>query len=192
MVRQSDVEVVNSLFSKKDLVLFHAFVANPKKTDLYDGLSPFELTDTTLSDQLHIYLQQYRQGVEERRRDTLAISEWSNSQIEGTIELDKKKLLFFTIPFDPGWKMWVDGKQAELHRTNIGFMGAVLDKGKHTVKLRYRPPYFKTTLGISIAFLIVFALLLIAKNFFFGKKKMKPKATENTANNTEKKENSEN
>ena len=73
----------------------------------------------------------------------MKIIEQSNNIIKGTINLKNKKLLFFSIPFDKGWAAVVDGKKTNIEMVNIGFMGLLLDKGEHTVELKYSAPLMK-------------------------------------------------
>ena len=79
----------------------------------------------------------------------------------GMIELNQPGMLFFTIPFDPGWKAIVNGEPAELLRVNIGFSGLQLPAGKHAIELRYQLPYFKLSLAISILSIMSLILLFL-------------------------------
>ena len=48
-------------------------------------------------------------------------------------------------PFDPKWKLSVDGKPAVFYKTNKSFIGFSLSKGRHAVLLRYWPGTPKRT-----------------------------------------------
>ncbi|SDM69933.1 YfhO family protein [Bacillus sp. OK048] len=85
-------------------------------------------------------------GVSEK----VEIQEFSNTKISGTVDVDKKKLLFFSIPFDQGWKMKIDGKKVDTMRVNMGFTGTFIPKGQHTVELEFHQPYLKIGLFISV------------------------------------------
>jgi len=100
--------------------------------------------------------------------DTLAITAHGQNFIEGKISLQEPKLLFFTIPFDLGWKATVNSKEQKLIKTNIGFTGLMLDAGDYEIKLNYLPPYFKVSLWMtilsSILFVVFVALYFIKKS----------------------------
>ncbi len=49
------------------------------------------------------------------------------------------KLLFRSQVFDSGWRVWVDGKPAELLRADFDFQAVFVPKGTHTVEFRYWP-----------------------------------------------------
>ena len=110
----------------------------------------------------------YKQKTDKLKEDTLQITSFKQSEISGKINLSKTKLLFFTIPFDKGWKIKVDGKKETLQRVNFGFTGIVLPKGKHQIELFYIPQYYVISNIISLLSVIVFWLYL---GYFFLKKR---------------------
>ena len=42
----------------------------------------------------------------------------------------------------PGWRVYVDGHEEEIHRTNAIFRGVELDPGSHRVVYRFEPTSF--------------------------------------------------
>lgn len=50
--------------------------------------------------------------------------------------------LFFSIPYNSDWKVYVDNKKEQLVRANVGFMAVYLEEGMHSVRLEYRPRWF--------------------------------------------------
>jgi len=106
-------------------------------------------------------LSQYARDTEALGRETLQMTRHGQNAIEGSITLTKKKLLFFSIPFDKGWRALVDGKEDKIERVNIGFMGLMLDKGEHTIELTYRPPFILTGTAISAAGILIFLFLAV-------------------------------
>ena len=83
----------------------------------------------------------------------------SQNRIDGRIRLARRKLLFFSIPYDKGWSATVDGRAARLRLVNIGFMGLPLDAGEHEVELRFTPPLRKPGAIVSLAGLAVYGFL---------------------------------
>jgi len=58
-------------------------------------------------------------------------------------ECPDKALLVLTDVFFPGWRVFVDGNETEIYRTNAIFRGVKLDKGRHIVRFVYDPPEVK-------------------------------------------------
>ena len=95
--------------------------------------------------------ESYLEDVKQRRNSVLKISNYGHKHVTGTIDLAQPGLLFFSLPFDRGWKVTVDGEPAELQQVNIGFSGLLLPAGEHTVELHYHLPFFLTTLMTEVS-----------------------------------------
>ncbi len=111
----------------------------------------------------------YEQMVNRLKQDTFQISSFTQADIKGKISLSKTKMLFFTIPFDKGWKINVNGKEKILSRTNIGFTGIILPKGNYNIELYFEPEYLQLTSLISWVSVVFFWLFL---GFWVYRKKM--------------------
>ena len=57
--------------------------------------------------------------------------------------------LVLTDTYYPGWRVWVDGAERNILRTNYSFRGIMLIAGHHTIELMYEAKSFE--LGLSIA-----------------------------------------
>jgi uncharacterized membrane protein YfhO len=99
------------------------------------------------------------------------IYSFKQSHIEGNITLDKPKILFFSIPFDEGWKIYVDKKEEKLLRANIGFSGILLQTGHHEIVINFVPQYSVIQTLISIITIILFWLYLIYSLIIHWKRK---------------------
>ncbi|MEZ4887173.1 MAG: YfhO family protein [Chitinophagales bacterium] len=93
------------------------------------------------------------------------------SEIKGTISLSQPKMLFFSIPYDSGWELSVDGQKGDLEIVDVGLMGVMLPAGTHEVVLQYNLP--NRTLGI-VVMLLAFALFLFAIGWQYRHKVIRP------------------
>ncbi|MBU1693323.1 MAG: YfhO family protein [Verrucomicrobia bacterium] len=93
------------------------------------------------------------------RQEVLQLREFHQNRISGFIDLRTTKLLFFSIPYDPGWRAKVNGIRRPLVRANVGFMGLVLEPGRHDITLSYHPPGLASGCGVSAAAVLAFILL---------------------------------
>ena len=71
-------------------------------------------------------------------------------------DFDRDTMIYFSVPYEPGWHAAVDGVPAELIDSG-GMMLLPVDAGEHTIQFRYATPGFKLGLAISLA---SFAVLL--------------------------------
>jgi uncharacterized membrane protein YfhO len=102
-------------------------------------------------------------AVEQKQENGLQVTSFQNDVIAGKIEADRSSLVFFSIPHDPGWRVTVDETEVEKLRLQIGFLGAFLPAGSHTIRLEYRPPYYRLGLAVSLSTVIG---MIVALGFF--------------------------
>ncbi|MBQ3294864.1 MAG: YfhO family protein [Erysipelotrichaceae bacterium] len=92
------------------------------------------------------------------KEDVLEDVEFSVNRIDGNIDLKKDKYMLLSIPYANGWKAYVDGKEKELLRANECYMALSLEKGSHTIELRYNTPFLKFGSLVSMVSIIGFGV----------------------------------
>jgi len=95
------------------------------------------------------------QGV---RENPVQLRRETSSHLTGSCTAEDEGLLLFTIPYDTGWKLTVDGKPAEYIKVLDVFMAAPVTPGSHTFELRYVPRGSLAGCAITAAALAVAAL----------------------------------
>lgn len=111
-------------------------------------------------------------------RNSLKLTKWTDTQIKGTVDAEKAGLLYLSIPFDKGWSVKIDGKEAEPYKIFDTFLSVHMTAGTHEVSLEYMPEGLKAggmITGGSILILLVLTGLAAGKN-----KKRKPMRTHTT------------
>ena len=73
-----------------------------------------------------------------------------------TAKLECKGLVVLSDPWYPGWRASVDGHSSEIFEVDGGVRGVIVDRGDHTIVMRYRP--LTVYLGAGLSFL---SLLLV-------------------------------
>jgi hypothetical protein len=76
------------------------------------------------------------------------------SQVWVNVEMACQGLLIVSDNWYPGWRAEVDGRPTEIWRVNTVIRGVVVNAGRHTVAMRYRP--------LSVYFGFAFTLLGLA------------------------------
>lgn len=86
------------------------------------------------------------------------IIEFKENYINASIDLNKKSIIYTSIPFDKGWKVFVNNKQIETFELGNALLAFEIDAGSNKIELKYSTPGFKTGIIISITSL---SLILI-------------------------------
>lgn len=90
---------------------------------------------------------------------SMKVTKYSSTKIEGTISAMKDDVFMTSIPYDEGWTIYANGKKVETCMVLDGFLGAKLKQGDYTIKMVYRAPglmkgFLTTLIGIGIFYLI--------------------------------------
>ena len=85
--------------------------------------------------------------------------EWSGTDVKFTIQDDAETFWVFSIPDSDGWKITVNGTDAEAIRTDGGFIGLVLPEGTCEVSFHYSVKGLSQGIACSAGSLIVLILL---------------------------------
>lgn len=98
--------------------------------------------------------------------ESLELTSWKDTKLSGTITTEKGGVMMTSIPYDPGWKVFVDGVETDITEVKDTFLGVELTPGTHTIELRFMPQGL--VLGglitaLSLAMLL--AIWLITRRF---------------------------
>jgi len=97
-----------------------------------------------------------------KQKNAVNLNADNNSHLFGNVVVSSDDLyLFFSIPYDAGWSVSIDGKVAETIRIFDSLMAVEISSGSHTVDLQYIPPGFNTGVFISVLCLIVMIAIAI-------------------------------
>ncbi len=136
----------------KDVALLKALVVDNPNDKIWADLETMNLQNIPAYNQYD--LLDLQTDIGQRREGYLQISSFKQNEIQGTVELNTDKALFFSIPYDTDWHAYVNGEKRELIRTNIGFMALPLKAGQYKIELKHQPFMLKAGLGISFLFLL--------------------------------------
>ena len=103
----------------------------------------------------------------------LNIESYSSTSIEGTITANEDGNILFSIPYDEGWSVYIDGKKVETSSFKNALLMVAVTSGNHTVSLKYTP--VNATLGILVtilSILILIGLYILSKLFEKGQIKI--------------------
>jgi len=100
-------------------------------------------------------LAQALSPLQEQKAENLQVTDTS---VRGVFTVGENRLLFTSIPYDPGWEARVDGQKAEILKIGDAFIGLLLPPGKHEVFLSFCPEGLVSGITISGISLLLLSL----------------------------------
>lgn len=91
--------------------------------------------------------------------ESLELTSWKDTKLSGTITTEQGGVMMTSIPYDPGWKVYMDGVETDITKVKDTFVGVELTPGTHTIELRFMPQGL--VLGGLITALSLVMLLVI-------------------------------
>ncbi len=134
---------VNKEFNEEGIVVKH---------DL-DFLSELLVDDTMYSN---------ISDIKEGERNYFELIEFYNdNNLYGHILNETKQVLFFSIPYSEGWKVYDNEVQLKTYKVQGGFIGVILEAGDHYLTLRFTPQGFKQGGIVSVVGIVFMICLFI-------------------------------
>ena len=103
---------------------------------------------------------------QEFSKKELVIEENTGNYIKGNIAVEEDSVLLFTVPFERGWAVKVNGERVFVFPLADTFTGIYLSEGEYTIELIYKAHGVKESILVSI---LAFITLLIYE-FMLNKK----------------------
>ncbi len=99
----------------------------------------------------------YAELIDMLSQSTFKIDRFESTRVAGTIEATEDGYAIFSIPFDPGWSVYVDGKQVEAELFEEMMTAIPLTTGQHVIELKYMPQGLVAGAILSIILVACFA-----------------------------------
>ncbi len=104
------------------------------------------------------------------------ITEFSDTDIKGNINAQNSGVLYFSIPYEKGWSVYVDGKKTDTVAVAEAMLGVNVSAGQHEIRLKYIPEGFTVGLAATGGAILMFILFA----FIDSRKKKKINTAEPT------------
>ena len=95
---------------------------------------------------------------------------WNDNGFTSKIELRAPNLVFYSVPYDEGFKAYVNGSEVKIEEVNGGLMAVWAPTGDNTIEFVYEPMGLKTGAIISL-FSIFLLIIYILIGVLRGKRK---------------------
>ncbi len=135
---------------------------------------------TTGSYTLMIYALQkmeFEQAYSRLADEQFEITSFSDTEIKGNINALERGVLYFSIPYEKGWSVYIDGRKADTFKVLDSMLGVEAEAGNHEIVLKYSPDGFTLGLIISGVALLILIIAVISESIL--KKYVKTEVNEN-------------
>ena len=99
-------------------------------------------------------------AIDELKQNPLEIEKFKEHHLKGTITADEDGIMFTSISWEPGWKVYVDGEKVEPVKLVDALIGVPLTAGTHTIEMKFFPAGMK--LGIIVSLVGLITVIVIA------------------------------
>ena len=145
--------------SEKKLINFYD---DDEEIEIYVGYSYY------LNDTINVYnLNEinFIKAYNKLKTNELEITNFKESKINATANLTNNMTIYTSIPYDKGWKVYIDGKKTSTYKIGNTLLAFDISSGKHNITLKYIPYNIIPGFIISTTSLITL--------FYITKKKVK-------------------
>lgn len=97
--------------------------------------------------------------VDHLNQQTMTVDTYDETSLDGHIDVTSAGQLVLSVPYDPGWTLYVDGIKTDMDLFEDIFIGTYLDEGSHTIALRYFPQGFVPGVIVTIVSILLFTVL---------------------------------
>lgn len=101
----------------------------------------------------------FKEGYEKLADEPFEVTDYTDTKIEGRVTAKEDGYLFTSIPYEKGWRLYVDGKETEIEPLKEAFIGVKLSKGGHEITLKYVPEGLLAGGVLSIAAVLLYGVL---------------------------------
>ncbi|MGN0168219.1 MAG: YfhO family protein [Acetatifactor sp.] len=112
----------------------------------------YRMDEEVLYDALHLLSEQHMEKVE-----------WESDRISGEITMQTAGRLILSIPYEDGWKIFINGEEAEGELFGGCLMAFDLEPGEYRIEMHYVPKGFYAGIGVSVVSIAGFLALVLLR-----------------------------
>ncbi len=167
-VRYAVLGMANQMGSKDYEISYGPMIEMTKNDRGYSSIIASYLNEPDVMVK-NLYFYGFDGDAMKKAYDSLAsepfvVTDYGNGYIKGNVNVTgERRLLFMSIPYIEGWKLYVNGEEQEIvPLVNNDFIGVRLpDKGNYEIELKYSCPLLKEGTIVSSAGLILLIGIII-------------------------------
>jgi uncharacterized membrane protein YfhO len=106
--------------------------------------------------------ESYNEAISYLHKNGFNITEFDTDLIKGTVKAEKDGVMLFSIPYDEGWIVKVDGEEIDYYKTLDALITFDIEsQGNHEIEFIYRSKAFVLGMACTVSFVLLFAVLVI-------------------------------
>ena len=144
--------------TSRDRYMLKAIILTPEQEEKYSGLMTKINNQNIYSD---LDISTLKADCDVLRKDSGTSFKETKTGFISNITLSRKNLVFYSIPYDEGFSVTIDGQPAEIENVSVGFMAVCVPEGEHTIEFTYKTPGLRQGALISLGAVIVFAAYIL-------------------------------
>ena len=109
---------------------------------------------------LHVYIlneNKFKQAYNILNNNSFQVEKWNSTGFTGSVTCDNDGTFLFSIPYDKGWSVYIDGKKCSTYSIADALLAVDITKGTHSVKLKFMP--VNLIKGCIITFICIIILI---------------------------------
>lgn len=115
-----------------------------------------------------IYMCKYNESVmsecvSKMSNNVFEIQRMSDTNVVGNIVSTDGGMLYTSIPYYKGWKVYVDGKKTDIYPIGGGLCGVMLEPGKHDIDFKYRTYGFDVGCILSVIGVVLYIIIILKR-----------------------------
>lgn len=99
--------------------------------------------------------------VRERRKNACISFTGTTHGFTAKANMPRTNLLFFSVPYDKGFRAYVDGRKKEVYPVNLGMSAVMVEKGIHHIEFRYMPVGLREGLWLTVLGTVITLIILL-------------------------------
>ena len=104
-------------------------------------------------------LPKFESAIEKIRAKSFNMQSFSDTRVSGTVDAPEDGYMIMTVPYDKGWKVKVDGAEAETQALDNCLLAFKMSKGTHSIEMNFLPDKFIPGLFITLASIAILAVV---------------------------------
>ena len=130
----------------KQKIMLKALVLNEEQQKTYGA----DLTRISSENKYAMSDEAFLEYCKERAAETCESFRYDSNGFDAVIHLEKPEMVFFSVPYEKGWRATVNGKEAVVERVNVGFMAVRCEAGENMITFSYETP------GLRVGIIVMF------------------------------------